>query len=177
MVSFARLLLETALPRGFIGAGDAGRLEERHIADSLRAVPPLADAAHVYDLGSGAGIPGIPLAIAMPRATFILVEPARRRAAFLELAVERLGLRNAVVAMKRVADLREASGACVARALAPLERTWTLAERLLRPGGRLVYFAGRGFATIPALPEAASVRIEPNSLLESGGPLVIITRT
>jgi 16S rRNA (guanine527-N7)-methyltransferase len=155
-------------------------LEERHIADSLRAVRALGRASRAHDLGSGAGLPGVPLAIALPGTAFTLIEPARKRAAFLELVIDELGLSNARVVVARAEDVGVVADVCVARALAPLERAWSLARPLLEPGGCLVYFAGESFGTVPDLPDAGGLTFErsnPSSVLESVGPLVIITRT
>lgn len=173
--TFTELLREVAVPRGFVAPSDASRLWERHVADSLRAVPHLAGRKTVADLGSGAGLPGIPVAIVLTGTRVILVEPLRRRAAFLELAIERLGLANAAVAVSRAEELRERVDACVARALAPLERAWTLARPLLRPGGRLVHFAGVGSEVPAEIAGAARVAVDRARVLASAGPLVIIT--
>src|SRR5436305_7348770 len=89
-----RLLQRIAIPRGMIATADAPRLWERHILDALRGAPELPAAASVADIGSGAGLPGLPLAIAEPTASFVLIEPRAGRAAFLEAAVEELELSN-----------------------------------------------------------------------------------
>jgi 16S rRNA (guanine527-N7)-methyltransferase len=175
--AYAQLLREVAVPRGFVGEGDTEAIEERHVEDSMRAVPWVEGARAVYDLGSGAGLPGIPLAIALPDVRFTLVEPLRKRAAFLELAIERLQLENVSVAIARAEELDEPADACVARAFAPLERSWAAARRLLRPGGWLVYFAGAQTEPPKGLPGAADVRISSPEVLASAGSLVIITRT
>jgi 16S rRNA (guanine527-N7)-methyltransferase len=175
--AFAGLLRGTAVPRGFVGERDADQLEERHVRDSLRAAAFLQDAARVYDLGSGAGLPGIPLAIVLPQTRFMLVEPLRKRAAFLELAIERLGLPNVEVTIRRAEELTETVDACVARALASLERSWELARTLLRPGGRLIYFAGASAEPPDRLPGASEIRIWTGEVLATAGRLVIITRT
>ncbi|HXF36967.1 MAG TPA: 16S rRNA (guanine(527)-N(7))-methyltransferase RsmG [Actinomycetota bacterium] len=182
LIRFEELLRGEALPRGFVSASDAPRLLERHILDSLRAVRAVEpeDRSSV-DLGSGAGLPGLVLALALPGLDVRLVEPMRRRAGFLELVVERLGIRNARVLVGRAEDLGRlvAAGAepaadlCTARALGPLERCAALARPILRPGGRLVWFAGAGWSA-GALPAGARVLVPGG--LESGGPLVIMAR-
>src|SRR5204862_348601 len=88
-----------------------------------RARRPDGDA---YDLGSGAGLPGIPVAIARPYLRITLVDAQRRRVAWLEMVVEELGLTNAVARQARVEDLRDPVDVCLARAFAPLERSWPL---------------------------------------------------
>ena len=92
-------LLRAHAPRlGLLSSKDLDRVWERHVLDSLRAVPCLAGSRlHVFDLGSGAGLPGVPVAIARQDAQVLLIEPKARRAAFLELVVEQLDLSNAKV--------------------------------------------------------------------------------
>jgi 16S rRNA (guanine527-N7)-methyltransferase len=178
---FAGLLVDVAAPRGFVGERDRARIRARHVDDSLRALPYLRDVPACTDLGSGAGLPGIPLAIAKPDLRFRLVEARARRVAFLELAVAELALENVEVLHTRAEELAEATQAtragqaCTARALADLPGAWALARPLLRPGGRLVYFAGASFEVPEGLEGAATLRIEPSDGLASGGPLVIIT--
>jgi 16S rRNA (guanine527-N7)-methyltransferase len=190
---FVQLLAERALPLGLVARGDSGRILERHVLDGLRAVPVLLEAGadHVVDLGSGAGLPGIPVAIAIPGAGVTLTESRSRRAAFLELAVRELGLGNTDVHAGRAQDLSSTVAACTARAFAPPARTWEVARSLLRPGGFLLLFAGATFgADGPFQGGAARVwrgtaggargvsgrRVRPE-WLESAGPLVMITRT
>jgi 16S rRNA (guanine527-N7)-methyltransferase len=140
---FEELLRSRAVQLGLIAEGDRERIRERHITDSLRAVACVgAGDRRVIDLGSGAGLPGIPLAIALPAVGFVLVEARRLRGAFLEMVVADLSLGNVAVEVGRVEDLDLQADLCVARAFASLEASWRAAERLLRPGGRLVYFAG-----------------------------------
>jgi 16S rRNA (guanine527-N7)-methyltransferase len=173
---YARLLSERAVPYGFLSAGDSDRLMDRHILDSLRAVPCLQrDETHIADIGSGAGLPGVPLAIALPSRTVTLIEPKRRRAAFLELAVGELGLSNVTVIVGRAQDSPIVADVCVLRAVASPEAAWTMAVHVLRPGGRVLVFAGRsvdpaGLAARTGLSveECASAR---HAL---SGPLVIM---
>lgn len=146
---FVELLEERALPLGLVAPGDAGRVRERHVEDALCVLPCLRKGDRVLaDLGSGAGLPGIPVAIARPDVRVVLIERMQRRAAFLELVIEHLALGNAEV---RPCSIEEAArtglrvDVCLARALAgPLE-TWGLAVALLAARGRLVYFAGASF--------------------------------
>jgi 16S rRNA (guanine527-N7)-methyltransferase len=175
LVRFARLLDERAIPLGLVAASDRSVLWSRHVLDSLR-VAPLVEGA-VADLGSGAGLPGIVLAITRPDVSVSLVEPRRRRLSFLELAVDLLELANARPVGVRAEQVSGSFDSVVARALADPDRSWRLADRLLRPGGRLVYFAGAGFQ--PELVTAAGVRVEtvqPPRLLARSGPLVIMSR-
>lgn len=173
---FESLILELAVPAGMVADADARRLRTRHILDSLRVIAVVEESDRdAYDLGSGAGLPGIVVAVARPTLTVRLVEIRARRAAFLELAIERLGLANARVLRSRIEDLSQPVDLCFARALAALPRAWELAEPLLRPGGRLVYFAGEG-ARIPDRIAGRTPEISHGPVLERGGPLVIMAR-
>ena len=174
---FEELLRERALPSGLVAVADAARLRERHILDSLRAARAVRPGdARALDLGAGAGLPGIVVAIARPLLHVVLVEPRHARVAFLELAVEQLSLPNASVLAARVEDIDEQVDLCFSRAFAPLPEAWRAAAPRLRAGGRLVYFAGAG-AGLPERPsDASSVEVLESPLLESSGPLFIMAR-
>lgn len=173
---FEDLLRERAIPAGLIAKADAGRVRTRHVLDCLRAAVPIAERDRdAYDLGSGAGLPGIVVAIARPMLSVGLVESRARRAAFLDLAIERLGLTNAHVLHGRIEDLAVPADVCFARALSSLPRAWELAEPRLRPGGRLFFFAGRQ-AQIPERLAGRTLEVGPALVLERGGPLVIMAR-
>jgi 16S rRNA (guanine527-N7)-methyltransferase len=178
LMSFELLLLDRAIPLGLVARGDRLMVRTRHILDSLRAVPALDTSdIEALDLGSGAGLPGIVVAIARPSLRVGLVEARRRKAAFLELAVERLGLPNVAVLAQPANKLDGVVDVCFARALAPLSGAWELARQLLRPAGRLVYFGGQGFRVPDQLPPGArSFRLLRAPALASSGPLVIMTR-
>ena len=138
---------------------DLARFEERHVADSLR-VAPLIDSlppGTAIDVGSGAGLPGVPLAIHDPERPWRLLEPRRKRAAFLEEVVRELELNCDVVALSaqeasRDPKLASAHVVATARALAPPERSFALVRPLLAPGGTAVVFAGES-ARMPAKAE------------------------
>jgi 16S rRNA (guanine527-N7)-methyltransferase len=184
IADFERLLRERAIPLGHIAASDERRLRQRHVVDSLRAACLVEATDRVaLDLGSGAGLPGVVVAIARPRLWVGLVEPRARRAAFLELAVERLRLSNAVVLPHRIQDVDLVADVCFARALAPPAEAWRLAAPNLRRGGRLVYFAGPDTDVAPgSIPPVrgvgppASIELRADAVLESPGPLAIMTR-
>lgn len=182
LASFGVLLRERAIPLGLVAEGDRDRLWERHIEDCLRARAAFrSEDLVVYDLGSGAGLPGIVLACALPDRRFRLIEPRHRAAAFLELTVERLALENVEVLMARVEDLSEPADVATARAFAPFERAWAAAFPLLKRGGRLVYFAGEGLEEPAAHARALSTPEPPAEVeviepVDSWGPLVIMSR-
>jgi 16S rRNA (guanine527-N7)-methyltransferase len=179
LIRFEELLTNRAVAIHAVAASDIDRIRERHVLDSLRAAPLVRSASLVYDLGSGAGLPGVVVACAFPDVRVVLVERRRNRAAFLEVAVDGLPLPNAEVFAGSVEDLSEAADACLARAFAPLDRSWQAARRVLRRGGRLIYFAGRELEAAGPIqaPDGAVVEeVVRTPVLESAGPLVIMTR-
>ena len=122
---------------------DPREMVGKHLLDSL-AMHPYLDDGHLADLGAGAGLPGIPLAIAKPGLRVTLVESNGKKARFLREAVRTLGLSNARVAESRAEALDEpgAYDAITARALATLPLIIELGGHLLKPGGRLLAMKG-----------------------------------
>jgi 16S rRNA (guanine527-N7)-methyltransferase len=180
--AYRRLLEDEGIRLGLIARGDAARIWERHVLDSLRALGCLrpSDRA-VADLGSGGGLPGIPVAIARPELRVVLIEARPRRAAFLEMAVERLRLANAQVVAGAAPSVPEAFDTVLARAFGPLDRAWAVAAPLLSLGGALVYFAGRSWSVssmdVQALvASGADPRICGPAEFPWQGPLVIMSR-
>ena len=175
--AFEQLLADRAVALGMIGAADLPRLRERHVLDCLRAASVVARLDRsAADIGSGAGLPGIVIAIVRHGLAVTLVESRQGRAAFLELAAEQLDLPNVTVEHKRVETISESFDLCFARAFADPERSWRAAERLLGPAGRLVYFAGSSFDPDRSVPAGAKAVILPAPPVASAGPLVIMSR-
>jgi 16S rRNA (guanine527-N7)-methyltransferase len=119
-----------------------------HLADSLIALDlePVRSAQTIADLGAGAGFPGLPLAIALPRSSVHLVESNRRKAEFLGRAITATPIPNAHVVPARAEEWAAGAGACdlvVARALAALPVVAEYAAPLLAPGGMLLVWRGR----------------------------------
>jgi 16S rRNA (guanine527-N7)-methyltransferase len=176
LIRYEDLLARRAVPLGAVARSDAARIRERHILDCLRAAPMVHEVDVACDLGSGAGLPGIVVAVAEPGVRVLLVESRAKRAAFLEFAVLELGLSNADVVVGRAEELHREVDVCFARAFAPLPLAWSVARGILRPGGRLVYFAGTELGD-PVVPEGAALEaVVRTAVLESAGPLVIMTR-
>ncbi|MES1943999.1 glucose-inhibited division protein B [Salinisphaera sp. PC39] len=126
----------------------------RHLLDSLAAAPYIAGDS-VADIGSGAGLPGIPLALALPRKSFTLVESNGKKAAFLRHVVRTLALDNVDVVQRRSEDYRPARGfdTVVCRAFAAADEAVRLAGHLCAPDGRFVLMKGRDpAAELAALP-------------------------
>jgi 16S rRNA (guanine527-N7)-methyltransferase len=155
LADYAALIRRWADRVDLVAPADLDRLEERHIADSLRLAPMLdvLPPGPCVDVGSGAGFPGIPLAIVRPDRPWRLIEPRRRRAAFLEEAVRVLSLDCEVVvvpAEEASADTRftGAHALATARALAPPQRAFELVMPLVAAGGAGAVFVGEG-APVP----------------------------
>lgn len=149
-VAFAALLTEHGVERGLIGPREVDRLWERHILNSAVVSELLPEGSRVVDVGSGAGLPGIPLAIARPDLDLMLLEPMARRVAWLTECVEALDLTVTVIRGRAeegpVRDQLSGSDVVTARAVAPLDRLTQWCLPLLRPGGRLVALKGESAA-------------------------------
>ena len=159
-----------------IAAGDAGRLRERHLRDCLRAVELLRTGDRsAIDIGSGAGLPGVVVAIARPELMVTLVESRRSRAAFLDLVVDQLALRNTRVVHGRIEDLRVVADICLARALGSAASSWWAAEPHLRPRGRLLYWAGASFR-VSDVPPDLRIEVVRAPWLAWSGPVVMMSR-
>lgn len=177
LLRFEGLLVERAVPLGFVAETDVSRVRTRHVLDCLRAVLAVrAGDRTAVDLGTGPGLPGVVVGIAVPSLELTLVDGRRRRVAFVELAVETLGLANITARHGRAEDLRGPVDLCLARAFAPLPAAWEVARPLLAPAGRLVYFAGEGFRSPSDMPGVVSWSVLETPVLESAGALVIMAR-
>ena len=143
---YAQILAGAGVERGLLGPREVDRVWDRHILNSA-AVAELFDAGdQIADIGSGAGLPGIPLALARPDLRLTLIEPLLRRSEFLREVVDDLDLKIAVV-RGRAEDrsVRQQVGemdAVVSRAVASLDKLTKWGVPLLRPDGRLVAIKG-----------------------------------
>jgi 16S rRNA (guanine527-N7)-methyltransferase len=129
-----------------------------HLADSLVALEleEVRAAKTIADLGSGAGVPGLPLAVALPHAHVYLVESSTRKCEFLERAVRTCELGNAEVVHARIEEWSATVDLVTARALAPLEVVVEYAAPLLRVGGTLVVWRGQRDPDAEAAAEKAA---------------------
>ncbi|MBM2616883.1 16S rRNA (guanine(527)-N(7))-methyltransferase RsmG [Actinoplanes sp. LDG1-06] len=146
-LDYARLLVTDGVVRGLIGPREAPRIWERHLVNCAVVSQIIPIGASVVDVGSGAGLPGIVLAVARPDLRITLVEPLARRTAFLSEAVTALGLDTTVTVVRgRAEDVVDGppAGADVvtARAVAPLDRLAGWCLPLARVGGRLLALKG-----------------------------------
>lgn len=154
---FASHLAQRGEELGLIGPLELPRLWTRHILNSVLVAPLLH--GRVGDIGTGAGLPGLVLAIARPDVEFVLIEPMERRVSWLNDQVDVLGLKNVTVLRERAEDIPKdiALDQVTARAVSALKKLIPLAAPLLKPGGQLVLMKG---ASAPNEIEAASKQIK-----------------
>ena len=142
---YAHLLATDGVVRGLIGPREAPRLWERHLINCALLAEQIPQDARVCDLGSGAGLPGLVLAIARPDLRVTLVEPLLRRTTFLEEAVSALGLSESVEVVRGRAESLHGErrfDVVTSRALAPLDRLLGWSMPLVEPTGVLLAMKG-----------------------------------
>jgi 16S rRNA (guanine527-N7)-methyltransferase len=145
LAGYADMLAGIAVERGLIGPREVPRLWDRHLLNCAQIAPAFGAGARVCDLGSGAGLPGVVLAVVRPDLEVTLLEPQLRRTRFLEEVRAELGLERVRVLRGRAEEHVGAGfDAVTARAVAPLERLVGWALPLCRPGGVLVAMKGAG---------------------------------
>jgi 16S rRNA (guanine527-N7)-methyltransferase len=150
------MLSAEGVVRGLIGPREVPRLWERHLLNSSAVVPFLPSDGSVIDVGSGAGLPGIVVALMRPSLAVTLVEPMERRVSWLDEVVAALGLANVIVRRGRAEEFHGSlsADAVTSRAVANLARLARISLPLVRPGGEMVVLKGRNVASEigPALP-------------------------
>ena len=163
-VRYAEILGSDGIERGLIGPREADRLWDRHLLHGAVVTELLPVGARVVDVGSGAGLPGLVLAIRRPDLRVELVEPLERRVRFLDEAVGRLGLESQVSVVRgrandpAVVDAVGSAPYVVARAVAPLDRLVGWVLPLLAPDGSLLAMKGERAAEEIEL-HAAGIRV------------------
>ena len=152
-IRYVELLADTGVERGLIGPRERSRLWTRHVLNSTSLTAALPETGsspgapvRVVDLGSGGGLPGIPLALARPDLRMTLLEPMARRVSFLDEVVAALRLDVEVLRGRAEDVVTPRWDVVVARAVAPLERLLAFAGRLVHPGGMLLAVKGRSAA-------------------------------
>jgi 16S rRNA (guanine527-N7)-methyltransferase len=145
---FAELLATDGVTRGLIGPRETPRLWERHLLNCAAIADLVPERGELVDIGSGAGLPGVVLAMLRPQLHVVLLEPLLRRSVFLEECVTRLDLLNTTVVRARAEDMAGAIKADIAtaRAVAPLDRLAVWAAGLLKPGGQILAIKGQAAA-------------------------------
>ncbi|WEG08963.1 16S rRNA (guanine(527)-N(7))-methyltransferase RsmG [Microbacterium horticulturae] len=140
---FTAALARHGEERGLIGPLELPRLWTRHVLNSAVIAPFFS--GRVGDVGSGAGLPGLVLAIARPDVEWVLIEPMERRVTWLSEQVAELGLENVEVVRARAEDWKHGSvlDAVTARAVSALRTLIPLTAPLVRDGGELIFLKGR----------------------------------
>ena len=177
--AYAAWLAGPGIERGLLGPREVGRLWARHLLNCAVVGDVVPDGAAVADLGSGAGLPGIPLALARPDLRMTLVEPLLRRSTFLTEVVTALGLPSVEVVRSRAEELRghRTFDVVTSRAVAPLERLLGWSAPLVAPGGCVVAMKGGSAAdevqAVLSLPGLLSrLGLGPPEVLEVGAGVV-----
>ena len=185
---YAELLATDGVTRGLIGPRETDRLWDRHllncaVVSELLPAPRGREHIELVDIGSGAGLPGIVLALLRPGLNVVLLEPLLRRAVFLAECVAELGLANVSVLRARAEEKQAVAGiaadVATARAVAPLDRLVGLAAGLLRPGGQLLAIKGQSAADELAAAEPVLSRLGVRSaeVLQAGHGMVVSATT
>jgi 16S rRNA (guanine527-N7)-methyltransferase len=160
---YVDILTTTAVEWGLLGPREADRVWDRHILNCAALSSRIVADSSVADVGSGAGLPGIPLALLRPDFRVTLIEPLLRRSTFLGQTVEQLGIADRVqVVRSRAADHHQTYDFVVARALAPLDRLIGWCNHLRAPGGVILALKGESAADEVA---AAARELEAARLL------------
>ena len=175
---YAELLATDGVTRGLIGPRETERLWDRHLLNCAVVAELLPERGELVDIGSGAGLPGVVLAMLRPSLRVVLLEPLLRRSVFLEECVAELGLSNATVLRGRAEEKATAhirADIATARAVAPLDRLAGWAAGLLRPGGQLLAIKGQSAAAELAAAEPVLARLGVRSaeVLQAGHGRVV----
>jgi 16S rRNA (guanine527-N7)-methyltransferase len=141
--AFAQKLADDSDELGLLGPRELDKLWSRHILNSAVVAETAKAGDLVADVGSGAGLPGIPMAIAMPEAHFVLIEPMERRSTWMLDVIEELGLTNVEVRRARAEEVLDLKFDIVtARAVAALDKLLRMTVPLLKPEGSLIALKG-----------------------------------
>jgi 16S rRNA (guanine527-N7)-methyltransferase len=143
-VAYAGILATRGVEQGLLGPREVPRLWDRHLLNCAVVAELIAPrAGTLLDLGSGAGLPGLVLAMVLPGTAVTVLEPMERRCRFLAECVTELGLANVSVLRGRAEDVTIRTGVVTARAVAPLPRLAGLAMGVVWPGGMVLAIKGR----------------------------------
>ena len=141
--AFAQFLTTAGIERGLIGPREGERIWERHIFNCLPVTQLLPQNTSLFDIGSGAGLPGIVIALARPDLKVTLIEPLERRVEFLKEATEGLDIE---VIRGRAQDVKKSAEYVTARAVAPLEKLKKISWHMVKTGGALLAMKGESAA-------------------------------
>ena len=157
---YAELLKGAGIERGLIGPKEGDRIWERHIANCIPITTILPQNVRLVDIGSGAGLPGIVIALARPDLKVTLVEPLQRRVDFLNEVVAELGIPVEVI-RGRAERVKKQFEIVTARAVAPLEKLINISWHMIPKGGSLMAMKGESAAE-----EIASTTLKKGSTAE-----------
>jgi 16S rRNA (guanine527-N7)-methyltransferase len=179
---FVELLATDGVTRGLIGPRETSRLWDRHLLNCALVAELVPAGGELVDIGSGAGLPGIVLAMLRPGVQVVLLEPLLRRSVFLEECVTALDLPNATVLRARAEDKAASAisaDVATARAVAPLDRLVGWAAPLLRPGGQLLAIKGQSAAAEleAAEPVLSRLGVRSAEVLQAGHGRVVSATT
>jgi 16S rRNA (guanine527-N7)-methyltransferase len=143
-MAYAGILATRGVAHGLLGPREVPRLWDRHLLNCAVVAELVTERrGTLLDLGSGAGLPGLVLAMVLPDTAVTLLEPMERRCRFLTECVTELGLANVTVLRGRAEDVTLRTDVVTARAVAPLPRLAELAVGVVRPGGMVLAIKGR----------------------------------
>lgn len=176
---YVDILVSRGVDWGLIGPREIGRLWERHILNSIALESLIPEGCRVADVGSGAGLPGIPLAILRPDLEMILIEPMLRRSNFLTEALDELGLDDRVTVVRgRAEDADLHVDVVVSRAVAKLATLINWTADLIVESGSLLALKGQSAddEVVKAKKELSKRRLSAEVLLIRADPASDVTR-
>lgn len=138
---YAQILATWGIERGLIGPKEGERIWDRHIANCLPVTTLIPEASKIVDIGSGAGLPGIVIALARPDLTVTLIEPLQRRVDFLGEVIAELDMPITVIRGK-AESVKKGFDIVTARAVAPLPKLLPMSWHLVKAGGSLLAMKG-----------------------------------
>ena len=146
--AYAEFLTTAGIERGLIGPREGERIWERHIFNSLPVTQLLPQGASLFDIGSGAGLPGIVIALARPDLKVTLIEPLERRVEFLNEAVAAIAAGGVEIEVirGRAQDVKKSADFVTARAVAPMEKLKKMSWHMVKTGGSLLAMKGESAA-------------------------------
>ena len=146
--AYAEFLTTAGIERGLIGPREGERIWERHIFNCLPVTQLLPQGASLFDIGSGAGLPGIVIALARPDLKVTLIEPLERRVEFLNEAVAAIAAGGVEIEVirGRAQDVKKSADFVTARAVAPMEKLKKMSWHMVKTGGSLLAMKGESAA-------------------------------
>jgi 16S rRNA (guanine527-N7)-methyltransferase len=146
--AYAEFLTTAGIERGLIGPREGERIWERHILNCLPVTQLLPQGASLFDIGSGAGLPGIVIALARPDLKVTLIEPLERRVEFLNEAVAAIAAGGVEIEVirGRAQDVKKSADFVTARAVAPMEKLKKMSWHMVKTGGSLLAMKGESAA-------------------------------